>query len=220
MAESAAVSVVIPAYNEGPVIARGRRGARRSRSRGTRSSSLTTARAMIPATMRRSAGATVVRHPYNKGNGAAVKSGIRRATGEYVLIVDGDGQHSPDDARRIVARLGEYDLVIGARVDVDPGHAGAALRQRRAQPARELSDRTRDPGSDVGIPRRAPRVPARVPAPPAERLLDADDDDAGIHQGGLQRGVRADRSTPTHRATRKSDLRATARSSSSSSSRS
>ena len=59
----------------------------------------------------------MVRHPYNKGNGAAVKSGIRRATGEYVLIVDGDGQHSPADARRLVARLGEYDLVIGARSD-------------------------------------------------------------------------------------------------------
>jgi glycosyltransferase involved in cell wall biosynthesis len=61
------------------------------------------------------AGATVVRHPYNKGNGAAVKSGIRRATGEFVLIVDGDGQHPGEDAHRLLARLGEYDLVIGAR---------------------------------------------------------------------------------------------------------
>ncbi|HEV3486233.1 MAG TPA: glycosyltransferase family 2 protein, partial [Vicinamibacterales bacterium] len=61
------------------------------------------------------AGAIVVRHPYNKGNGAAVKTGIRRASGEYVLIIDGDGQHKADDAQRIVARLGEYDLVIGAR---------------------------------------------------------------------------------------------------------
>jgi glycosyltransferase involved in cell wall biosynthesis len=61
------------------------------------------------------AGAVVVRHPYNKGNGAAVKSGIRRATGEFVMIIDGDGQHRADDARRIVSRLGEYDLVIGAR---------------------------------------------------------------------------------------------------------
>jgi glycosyltransferase involved in cell wall biosynthesis len=61
------------------------------------------------------AGAIVVRHPYNKGNGAAVKSGIRRATGEHVLIVDGDGQHRPADAARLVSRLGDYDLVIGAR---------------------------------------------------------------------------------------------------------
>jgi len=60
-------------------------------------------------------GAHVIRHPYNKGNGAAVKTGIRHAAGEYVLIVDADGQHQPEDACRIVKRLGEYDLVIGAR---------------------------------------------------------------------------------------------------------
>jgi glycosyltransferase involved in cell wall biosynthesis len=61
------------------------------------------------------AGARVIRHPYNKGNGAAVKTGIRHATGEFVLIVDADGQHDPADARRIAERLGEYDLVVGAR---------------------------------------------------------------------------------------------------------
>jgi glycosyltransferase involved in cell wall biosynthesis len=63
----------------------------------------------------REAGAIVVRHPYNKGNGAAVKSGIRRATGDAVLIVDGDGQHRPADAVRLVSRLDEYELVVGAR---------------------------------------------------------------------------------------------------------
>ena len=56
-----------------------------------------------------------MRHPYTKGNGAAVKTGIRRAQGEFVLILDADGQHAPSDARRLVQRLGEYDLVIGAR---------------------------------------------------------------------------------------------------------
>jgi glycosyltransferase involved in cell wall biosynthesis len=61
------------------------------------------------------AGARVLRHPYNKGNGAAVKTGIRAATGEYVLIMDADGQHQPADALRLTARLGEYDLVVGAR---------------------------------------------------------------------------------------------------------
>jgi glycosyltransferase involved in cell wall biosynthesis len=63
----------------------------------------------------RAAGAVVVRHPYRKGNGAAVKTGIRRATGEFALIIDGDGQHRVEDAVRLVARLGEYDLVVGAR---------------------------------------------------------------------------------------------------------
>jgi glycosyltransferase involved in cell wall biosynthesis len=61
------------------------------------------------------AGARVIRHPYNKGNGASVKSGIRAASGEFVLIIDADGQHQPGDATRLVALLGEYDLVVGAR---------------------------------------------------------------------------------------------------------
>jgi len=61
------------------------------------------------------AGARVVRHPYNKGNGAAVKSGIRAATGDYILIIDGDGQHKPSDALALITPLGEYDLVVGAR---------------------------------------------------------------------------------------------------------
>jgi glycosyltransferase involved in cell wall biosynthesis len=72
------------------------------------------------------AGARVVRHPYNKGNGAAVKTGIRHATGEFILIIDADGQHPPEDAARIVARLGEYDLVIGARTSAT--HANVRRR--------------------------------------------------------------------------------------------
>lgn len=114
MADPRHVTVVIPAMNEGAVI-------------GTvvadllavapwrevvvvddGSSDETGARAAA-------AGARVVRHPYNKGNGAAVKSGIRAAGGEFVLIVDGDGQHRPADALRVASRLGEFDLVVGAR---------------------------------------------------------------------------------------------------------
>ena len=63
----------------------------------------------------REAGARVVSHPYNKGNGAAVKSGIRAASGDFVLILDGDGQHRAADACRLVSRLGDFDLVVGAR---------------------------------------------------------------------------------------------------------
>ena len=61
------------------------------------------------------AGARVIRHPYNKGNGAAVKTGVREATGRFILIVDADGQHRPTDASRLVSHLDAYDLVIGAR---------------------------------------------------------------------------------------------------------
>lgn len=61
------------------------------------------------------AGARVIRHPYNKGNGAAVKTGIRQASGTFVLIVDADGQHQPGDALRLVNQLNEFELVVGAR---------------------------------------------------------------------------------------------------------
>jgi glycosyltransferase involved in cell wall biosynthesis len=63
----------------------------------------------------RTAGARVIRHPYNKGNGAAVKTGIRNAAGAFVLIIDADGQHGPADALRLIAHLDAYDLVVGAR---------------------------------------------------------------------------------------------------------
>jgi len=72
------------------------------------------------------AGARVIRHPYNKGNGAAVKSGIRQSAGTFILIADADGQHRPADAARLVAQLDAYDLVIGARA----GHTQASLPRR------------------------------------------------------------------------------------------
>lgn len=65
------------------------------------------------------AGARVVRHPYNKGNGAAVKTGIREARGEFVLLMDADGQHDPDDVLRVLEPLDLHDLVIGARASKD-----------------------------------------------------------------------------------------------------
>jgi glycosyltransferase involved in cell wall biosynthesis len=62
-----------------------------------------------------SAGACVVRHPYNKGNGASVKTGLRHATRELVIIFDADGQHDAGDIGKLIACIGEYDLVVGAR---------------------------------------------------------------------------------------------------------
>jgi glycosyltransferase involved in cell wall biosynthesis len=128
MAESstaAATSVVIPAFNEAAAIACVLRDLRHVAAWhellvvDDGSSDATGANAM-------SAGARVIRHPYNLGNGAAVKTGIRQATGAFVLILDGDGQHRAADAPRLVARLDTYDLVVGAR---SPGTQATAARR-------------------------------------------------------------------------------------------
>ncbi len=58
----------------------------------------------------------VLYHKHNIGNGGAVKTGIRNASGEYVIMIDGDGQHYPEDLGRILEKLEEgYHLVVGAR---------------------------------------------------------------------------------------------------------
>ena len=66
----------------------------------------------------------VVSHPYPKGNGAAVKSGARAATGEVLIFMDADGQHKPEDIFALLEKFNEgYDMVVGARQS--GSHAGA-----------------------------------------------------------------------------------------------
>lgn len=62
------------------------------------------------------AGAKVITHPQSMGNGAAVKTGARAATGELIAFMDGDGQHDAAELAPLIARLEEgYDMVVGAR---------------------------------------------------------------------------------------------------------
>jgi glycosyltransferase involved in cell wall biosynthesis len=114
VADPSTVSVIIPALDEASAIGTVVQGLR----------SMAPWREVIvvddgssdeTALVAANAGARVIKHPYNKGNGAAVKTGIRQAVGEYVLIFDADGQHSAGDAVQLVRFLGEYDLVVGAR---------------------------------------------------------------------------------------------------------
>ena len=129
MASPSSTSVVIPAYNE-------------ARSVGQVVRALADAATWHEilvvddgsddgtAEQAREAGARVLRHPYNKGNGAAVKTGIRAASGEFIVILDADGQHRGALAPRLVERLGEYDLVVGARPDSTQATLGRRLGNR------------------------------------------------------------------------------------------
>jgi glycosyltransferase involved in cell wall biosynthesis len=67
----------------------------------------------------------VIRHPYNRGYGAALKTGIRAAESEYVAIYDADGQHRPEDLFKISKVAAAFDMVIGER---SPGSRVDVLR--------------------------------------------------------------------------------------------
>lgn len=57
----------------------------------------------------------LIRHTMNQGYGAALKSGIRHAEGEKLIIMDGDGQHDPAYLEKIDNLLDGSDMVIGER---------------------------------------------------------------------------------------------------------
>lgn len=119
------LSIVIPAKNEAPGLAR----------------TLPVLRQVFPeaevvvvddgstdetAAIARSHGARVLSNPYPMGNGAAIKRGARHATGEVLVFMDADGQHDPAHIPALLARLEDgYDMVVGAR-----GAAGQASRGR------------------------------------------------------------------------------------------
>jgi len=73
------------------------------------------------------AGAIVYSHPYNIGNGAAIKSGIRVATGDILVFLDGDGQHDPEDIEVLIRDIPEFDMVVGARSIGGQASMGRAL---------------------------------------------------------------------------------------------
>ena len=108
------VSIVIPAYNEadsiGTLVALIRRNYPDYEvlviDDGSKDSTIEAATY---------AGARVFSHPYNIGNGAAVKSGIRQARGDILVFMDADGQHRPEDISALIEHFPDYDMVVGAR---------------------------------------------------------------------------------------------------------
>ena len=120
------VSIIIPAFNEEAIIG----------------NIVSEIRAMYPdhevivvndgsqdstAEAAKEAGATVFSHPYNIGNGAAIKSGIRVAQGDILVFMDGDGQHNPRDIAELLDCIPEFDMAVGARSLSDQASMGRAL---------------------------------------------------------------------------------------------
>jgi len=108
------VSILIPAFNEAPVIARVVAELRNSRPEDE---ILVIDDGSTDGTgpLARKAGARVLTHPENRGYGAALKTGIHNASHEAVVFFDGDGQHDPQNIAPLLQELHRHDMVVGAR---------------------------------------------------------------------------------------------------------
>jgi glycosyltransferase involved in cell wall biosynthesis len=115
MANALEISIIIPAYNEADNLARLLGKIRTLRLPQTEIIVVDDGSTDRTADVALNAGASVVRHPYNIGNGAAVKSGIRAARGKLILLMDGDGQHQPEDIPKLLAEAENYHMIVGAR---------------------------------------------------------------------------------------------------------
>jgi len=120
------VSIIIPAYNEADIIAD---IVQRVRSLHPDFDVIVVNDGSTDDTAleAQKAGAEVYSHPYNIGNGAAIKSGIRVATGDILVLMDGDGQHNPEDIAKLLEYFPEFDMVVGARSISDQASLGRAL---------------------------------------------------------------------------------------------
>ena len=76
-------------------------------------------------------GVRCLRHPYQQGNGAAIKTGARVAQGEILVFMDADGQHDPADIPRLLEPLDlGFDMVVGARRWGSQANVGRGLANR------------------------------------------------------------------------------------------
>jgi glycosyltransferase involved in cell wall biosynthesis len=71
--------------------------------------------ALADAVRRRDGRVQIARHPRNLGYGAALRTGFRRATKEYVFYTDADGQFDPREISKLLALLPTADVVSGFR---------------------------------------------------------------------------------------------------------
>jgi glycosyltransferase involved in cell wall biosynthesis len=109
------LSIVIPAKNESGAIGEAVAGAR-TKFPDAEIIVVDDGSTDATADVAESAGAKVIRHPESLGNGAAIKSGARAASGEIIAFMDGDGQHDAAEFDALLAKLDHgFDMAIGAR---------------------------------------------------------------------------------------------------------
>jgi len=113
--EKETVEVIMPAYNEADSIGRVILQIREVLGSACRIVVVDDASEDHTGEKAVAAQAQVIRHPYRMGNGACIKTGLRNAVADIVVLMDSDGQHDPRDIPRLFSELASFDMVIGAR---------------------------------------------------------------------------------------------------------
>jgi glycosyltransferase involved in cell wall biosynthesis len=120
-APTVSVSVIVPAYNERTTIAEEVRSIREALAGNAFSETeiivVDDGSTDNTAELARGAGATVVAHPVNLGQGAAIKTGITKARGSHIAVIDADGTYPTEDLPRLVSFSADsgYEQVVGDR---------------------------------------------------------------------------------------------------------
>lgn len=114
--DSKKVTIIIPAYNEGEGLARTLpKLVSLAETSGWEVIVIDDGSSDNTAEVTRAHGARLLSHPYNKGYGAALKTGIRNASNEIIVMMDSDGQHSGSEIHKLLEHIDRYDMVVGAR---------------------------------------------------------------------------------------------------------
>jgi glycosyltransferase involved in cell wall biosynthesis len=80
----------------------------------------------------------MVRHEVNRGYGAALKTGIRNAAHDWVLIIDADGTYPVDRIPDLCREAGQCDMAVGARIGANVSHS--IVRRAAKWPIHRLAD--------------------------------------------------------------------------------
>jgi glycosyltransferase involved in cell wall biosynthesis len=115
MASGCEISIIIPVFNEADKLSELLNAIRALRLASSEIIVIDDGSTDGSSDVAMNAGANVVRHPYNIGNGAAIKTGIRAAHGRLLVFMDGDGQHKPQDIPKLLVQAKHYHMVVGAR---------------------------------------------------------------------------------------------------------
>jgi dolichol-phosphate mannosyltransferase len=97
--------------------------------------------------LKNSSGITLIAFPENRGQSAATHAGLNKATREYIVILDGDGQHDPKDIPNLLLAIEYADFVCGYRKERESVVRIIASRIGNAVRRMILKDTIRDSGS-------------------------------------------------------------------------